>query len=177
MYYFAYGSNLHPVRLIERVASAKLMGVVQLNQYQLLFHKKSQDGSGKCNLLNTGSSEDSVYGAIYDIDEERKLILDDIEGRCMGYVDKDLSLELNGKKYSCFTYIAEESYIIDDRKPYDWYRELVLSGGNYLNFPDTYINYIESIEFVVDIDPIRRKKNDILLQKIREFNQTNPFIA
>ncbi len=176
MYYFAYGSNLHPVRLTERVPSARLIGVVQLDQYQLLFHKKSKDGSGKCNILKTGSTEDTVHGAIYDIDENHKQTLDDIEGRCMGYIDTALSLKVKDKHYSCFTYIAEESYIVDDRKPYDWYKELVLSGVIYLNFPGTYTSYIKSIEVIKDPDPVRRKKNDILLQKIRDFNQNNSFV-
>jgi hypothetical protein len=65
IHYFAYGSNLHPVRLIERVPSANLVGVIGLSKHRLAFQKRSKDGSSKCNLFQTGSASDLVYGAIY----------------------------------------------------------------------------------------------------------------
>ncbi len=40
IHYFAYGSNLHPVRLIERVPSASLVGVIGISKHRLAFHKK-----------------------------------------------------------------------------------------------------------------------------------------
>ena len=35
LHYFAYGSNLHPVRLKERVPSIKLVGTVELAHHDL----------------------------------------------------------------------------------------------------------------------------------------------
>ena len=49
--YFAYGSNLHPMRLMERVPSAKFVGTVEIKKYRLTFHKKSIDDSSKCNMF------------------------------------------------------------------------------------------------------------------------------
>ena len=73
LYYFAYGSNLHPVRLLERVPSAQLVGgMLSWSQHRLAFHKKSQDGSSKCNLVHTGEESDEVYGAIYQMDSAHK---------------------------------------------------------------------------------------------------------
>ena len=46
--YFAYGSNLHPERLRERVPSAESLGVARLEAHVLRFHKRGRDGSGKC---------------------------------------------------------------------------------------------------------------------------------
>ena len=54
LYYLAYGSNLHPVRLTERVPSARFLGLTSLFGYQLRFHKRHEpDGSGKCNMYHT----------------------------------------------------------------------------------------------------------------------------
>ena len=37
IHYFAYGSNLYPMRLSERVSSANLIGGVELENYLLAF--------------------------------------------------------------------------------------------------------------------------------------------
>jgi gamma-glutamylcyclotransferase len=56
LYYLAYGSNLHPLRLMQRVSSAKVEDVIELPGRQGNFHKRSPDGSGKCNLTDEGVS-------------------------------------------------------------------------------------------------------------------------
>jgi hypothetical protein len=58
LYYFSYGSNLHPVRLTERIFSATLIGTVKLKKYRLEFHKKRKDKSGKCNLMKSSLEND-----------------------------------------------------------------------------------------------------------------------
>jgi gamma-glutamylcyclotransferase len=90
--YFAYGSNLHPLRLIERVPSESWVGVIELTKHRLMFHKHSTDGSSKCNLVPTGSEADLIYGAIYEIDPAQKPDLDRVEGKGRGYLDHQLSL-------------------------------------------------------------------------------------
>jgi hypothetical protein len=49
--YFAYGSNMETARLRERMPSAKPLGVAKLSGHELRFHKRSKDGSGKCNAF------------------------------------------------------------------------------------------------------------------------------
>ena len=80
IYYFAYGSNLHPVRLMERVPSAEFVGVIKQPRYRLAFHKKSRDGSGKCNILESDSELDQVFGVIYQLNPLHKNDLDRFEG-------------------------------------------------------------------------------------------------
>lgn len=79
IHYFAYGSNLHPVRLTERIPSAKLLGSVELKKHSLVFNKISIDGSSKCSLVHTGADPDSVYGALYELAPEHKNDLDHFE--------------------------------------------------------------------------------------------------
>jgi hypothetical protein len=169
MHCFAYGSNLHPVRLIERVPSANLVGVIGLSRHRLAFHKKSKDRSSKCNLFQTGSESDSVYGAIYEVDPEHKSALDRFEGKGSGYRDNQIKLHHQGQEYSCFTYVAQRAHIVDTLKPYHCYKRLVVLGARYLQFPVSYVTSIESVESVEDPDDERRAENDTLIARIIDY--------
>jgi AIG2 family protein len=170
LYYLAYGSNLHPVRLRERVPSAELLDVVELKHYRLSFQKRGQDGSSKCNLTRTGEESDGVYGAIYQIDSAHKPILDRFEGN--GYHDSQLTVEFHGQKYSCLTYLAQPSYIENSLKPFHWYKELIVLGAKHLQFPIAYIRSIESIESVEDPDEERRIQHQGLIERIQQYSSS-----
>ena len=162
LYYFAYGSNLHPVRLTERVPSAQLVGVTRVTEYSLLFHKRSHDESSKCNLHYTGVDTDVVYGAIYTIGTMHKNTLDQFEGS--GYSDQTIQLHCQGQQYQCLTYIAHPSFIDNDLKPYHWYRDLVLAGARFLEFPEAYISELTNVTSVDDPDHHRKNKHVSLLE-------------
>lgn len=164
LYYFAYGSNLHPVRLMERVPSAQLIGVAKHANHSLSFHKRSHDGSGKCNMHHSGSGH--VYGAIYSLDPNHKSALDKFEGKGFGYIDVEVLLQHEGMEYACFTYIAQESHIIDGLNPYGWYKRLVALGAKYLGFPDSYLSAIEAVESIDDPDKTRKKEKEMLIDRI-----------
>lgn len=167
--YFAYGSNLHPIRLLERVSSAKLLGISSMTGHRLLFHKRSHDGSSKCNILKTDCTSDIVHGAIYEIAQDHKCDLDRFEGKGSGYIDNQILLHYQGREYHCFTYQAQLSYICDALKPYHWYKEMVILGANYHGFPDAYISTIASIKSIDDPDRNRMLINEVLLDKMRYF--------
>lgn len=169
LYYFAYGSNLHPIRLMKRVPSAELIGVATHPGHRLAFHKKSSDGSSKCNMHYSISETGVIYGAIYKIKPEHKDELDRFEGKGFGYIDNQISLTASGNEYTCFTYLAQKSHIVDDLKPYHWYKRLVLLGAQHLKFPDLYITSIEAIESIEDPDPTRRSENERLIESINNY--------
>lgn len=58
MRYFAYGSNLCVRRLRRRVPSARALGPARLDGWTLRWHKRGEDGSGKCSIArpDAGSS-------------------------------------------------------------------------------------------------------------------------
>lgn len=153
MLYAAYGSNLHPLRLTERTSSARLIATSFLPNWSLRFHKRSNDGSGKCNIL---SGADGIYVAIFDISAEDKLTLDGIEGLGIGYSETLLTVPDIG---DCVSYVAVSSHINDSLAPYDWYKELVLAGARAHGFPDDYLNRISSLPTHRDPDPDRRVKS------------------
>jgi len=166
LYYLAYGSNLHPLRLKQRVASARLITPVELPQHRLTFHKHSVDGSAKCNLVHTGDNNDKAYGAIYQIAEEHKNVLDWYEGAGFGYVESQLAVAYRDKEFPCLTYLACQSHIVDHLHPYHWYKELVLRGAKHLKFPDEYIESIEAVNSIQDKDDKRRQENETLIEKM-----------
>jgi hypothetical protein len=151
--YAAYGSNLHPLRLIERTPSAHLLGVGFLPNWSLSFHKRSRDESGKCSIA---AGNGGVHFAVFELSAADKLTLDSIEGVGVGYSEILLSIPGLG---DCVSYIAEESYVDDSLQPYDWYKELVLEGMRFHNFPRHYVKTVESIRTNRDPDSARNARN------------------
>ena len=107
-------------------------------------------------MFNSAAESDVIYGAIYKLDHEDKKELDRFEGKGYGYIDNQILLKHNGNEYSCFTYLAQQSHIVDNLKPYHWYKNLVILGAQYLKFPERYISSIEEIESMEDPDQERR---------------------
>jgi len=149
MLYAAYGSNLHPIRLTQRITSAALVATAFLPKWSLRFHKRSKDDSGKCNIVR---GSDGVRVAIFDVSIEDKRTLDQIEGVGFGYAEALLQVPGIGE---CHTYVAEEGYVDEALRPYDWYRELVLGGARFHGFPQDYLKAIESIGAWPDPDAHR----------------------
>lgn len=164
LYYLAYGSNLHPVRLGKRVPSAKLLDTVELSGYEIRFHKRSKDGSGKCNLFYTGNSRDKVHAAVYKIPALERGELDKAEGLGCGYEEKEITVEVNGEPLRVFTYVATD--IKEDLQPYHWYRELVIEGARYHDFLPTYIAALKAVDSKDDPNLDRVKENQNLLEEM-----------
>ena len=152
LYYLAYGSNLHPPRLRERVPSAEPLGVVTLSGWTLRFHKRSEDGSGKCNLVHTGQKGERAYGVVYRILAREKVRLDRAEGLGLGYREHSLELPEFGR---AFLYLATDSHIDETLRPYDWYKAFVLAGAEHHGLPADYRRAIEAVPHQPDPDPQR----------------------
>ena len=151
--YAAYGSNLHPRRLRERIKSATLRGTGFLQKYTLRFHKRGQDRSAKCGFSDCG---EGMHVAVYEVQDADRKILDAIEGVGKGYDVDEIGVPGFGK---CFTYVAAHTHIDELLRPFDWYREMVLLGCLRHAFPATYCERIAALPVIEDPDTARRKKN------------------
>ena len=152
IYYAAYGSNLHPVRLTARVPSAELIGTCFLRGWSLRFHKLSNiDGSAKCSVEQGG---EGTWHAIYRMAAGEKRLLDACEGLGNGYDDLSLDVPEFGR---CFTYIASASHIRPGLEPFDWYKAMVLRGCEANRFPADYVAGIEAVDSVPDPDGARAR--------------------
>jgi len=163
LHYLAYGSNLHPRRLQQRVPSARVIGTVGLMGWQLKFHKRGQDASAKCNIIQTGKTADVVYGAIYAIQASEKNELDKVEGLNAGYSLAHIEIAEVG---IAFYYVADEKYIDSDLLPFDWYKELVVAGGRFHAFPETYLAQINNVNAIPDFDTARQQQYMTILDSV-----------
>lgn len=166
LHYFAYGSNLHPVRLGARVPSAKLVGIAELPGRSLRFRKRSVDGSAKC-TVGPGRTSERVLGAVFRLDAGEKPLLDRAEGLGSGYDLVREYLPVCGRSREVFYYIAAPDHIDAALQPYHWYKRLVLAGARYHAFPEDYSAAIEEVPSVDDPDHKRRTANEQLLQECR----------
>lgn len=166
VFYLAYGSNLHPLRLAARVPSARVVGVVEMPGYLLAFHKRSIDSSGKCLIYNEQGQHHKMYGVLYEFDTREKGALDKAEGKGSGYCEQLVQFPLNGKTYTPYIYIAQSAHIDPILVPYDWYKRLVIAGARYHGFPAEYIASIEATPSKPDMNAQRKQENEDLLRQI-----------
>jgi hypothetical protein len=165
LYYFAYGSNLHPERLRARVPSAEFVEVAVQPDRAFSFCKRSVDGSAKATLVPALGSR--AFGAVYRIAESEKPLLDRVEGLGRGYDEHWQGLPLSDGVVRSFHYFAAPDYVDPSLQPYHWYKELVLAGARFHDLPAQYIAAIEKIDSVEDPNPDRRSENEALLQTCR----------
>ena len=163
--YFAYGSNMHPLRLQQRVPSCQALGLARLSGYTLRFHKDGLDNSGKCNVWHTGKTADQVIGVIYQILAAEKPLLDQAEGLGWGgYHEKTVNLSFMGSEHPAFLYFADTAYVNDTLKPYTWYKELVINGARVHQVPEFYLEQLEQVVAIEDSDSVRNKVHQNILK-------------
>jgi hypothetical protein len=159
--YLAYGSNLHPLRLGERVPSAAFEALAALPGRRLVFDKRGQDGSGKCNLAFSADPRHRVLAAVYSLDAAEIPLLDRFEGA--GYEHQALRLTVGGRQRSVFAYVAPPLHCDPRLKPFRWYRELVYLGARHHGFPADYLQDLAAVETIEDRDLDRRDRHRALL--------------
>ncbi|MGH1461715.1 MAG: gamma-glutamylcyclotransferase family protein [Neptuniibacter sp.] len=164
MLYFAYGSNMSPHRIRDRVSNADFVGVAVLQNFQLRFHKKGLDGSAKADALYTGKVNDQIYGALYRLDGSDFSVLDRIESCGVGYERKEVKVNSVGGDVRAWVYCA--LHIDRSLVPYHWYHQHVLEGAMQLGLPEGYIEHIKSFAVKVDKNEARTRKELAVYQMI-----------
>jgi cation transport regulator ChaC len=161
--YFAYGSNMSFERLRGRVQQVKAVSTASLGGRNLVCHKKSTDGSAKCDIPLTGNSSDVVYGVLYEIKESSLSALDRAEGLGKGY-GKELVrvIDSSGTEYEAVTYVATS--FDTSLKPYSWYMHHVLHGATSHGLPPEYVEKLKAIETMLDNDTTRHE-NELAIYK------------
>ena len=148
--YFAYGSNMCTNRLRERTPSARSVGVGSVRGHQLRWHKKSYDGSGKCDLFFTADDNHLVHGVLFEISVSEKKRLDTVEGLHQGYDEKMVEVVTASGVIPAVTYFAT---VIDKfRRPYEWYKRFVVEGAIEHGLSEQYVQELQAIESIEDPD-------------------------
>ncbi len=153
--YFAYGSNMSWRRFRNRVPAAKILGVATLKGHKLEFHKVSSDGSGKCDIAESMTSE--VLGVLFEFPHSEKGTLDRVEGLNPGYDEKVVEVHLDfNRKERATTYFATK--VDPNIRPYTWYKRHVLEGAKEAKLPKFYIAAIEAVQAIQDTDSSREAR-------------------
>ena len=154
--YFAYGSNMSTLRIQRRVASATAITAARLHEHALRFHKKSVDGSAKCDILHTRDPDDIVHGVVFEMLISEKPTLDQCEGLSLGYREKLVTLTRpDGQLLEATAYYA--TWIDASLKPYHWYKQHVLKGAREHALPAAHIDVIAAVASIPDPDPQKHR--------------------
>jgi hypothetical protein len=126
-----------------------------------MWHKKSTDGSGKCDILATGVAIDIVWAVLFEVALSEKPTLDRAEGLGSGYEQKTVNI------LSCYGPIEAIAYyatsINSSCAPYSWYKALVVAGAREHKLPSSYVLELESVLSIADADEGRCARAEALL--------------
>ncbi|GAB3514228.1 gamma-glutamylcyclotransferase family protein [Emticicia fontis] len=157
---FAYGSNMNIKRIKQRVPSAIKVSNAFIKNYTMICNKVSRDGSSKANIVQTDNPNDIVWGIIFEISDNEKADLDKAEGLGRGYLEAIFNFtDTNNKIHQAQVYIAHKDFINNNLVPYDWYKQIILSGAKQNELPDYYLEKIQYLDFITDPNEERRQEN------------------
>ena len=130
---FAYGSNMHPGRMEQRVRTAAARGRARLPGHRLACDKPGRDGSAKANVLP--HPEEEVWGVLWEIDRLELATLDGFEG---GYERTTLTVwhEEDGE-VDVEVYVSERRCA--DPVPFDWYKTYLVEGARAHGLPGDWV--------------------------------------
>ena len=163
MHVFAYGSNLHDRRMLNRVPSACPVAIGHVEQRQLRFHKRSVDGSAKADAAFTGVPEDRVWGVVYRLSPDEKPELDKHEFLGIGYDQELVEVTTSSGSIDAWMYVARHDAIDQTLKPYAWYHDYVIVGAQQHRLPFCYIYNLMRVETTLDPDRERHEQNRQLI--------------
>jgi len=152
--YFAFGSNLYLPRMQARVPSAVPVTVARLPDHRLTFDKLGRDDSNKCSF--TAAEGETLWGVVYRIAAQDLPALDEAEGP--GYDRVEVRVAAPKEWLAVFTYRARPDWI-GRGWPYDWYRELVVTGARHHALPAEHVARIAGVTAVPDPDARRSRAN------------------
>lgn len=162
---FAYGSNMPAARLQERCPSARAIGIAELSGHELRWHKRSRDGSGKCDIAASACTNVSVLGVLYEIAADEKRALDRAEGLGAGYEEIEVEVLCDGSLSTAKAYRATDTD--PSLRPYTWYRALVIAGAREHGLPESYITRLESVPAEEDQDRVRHNERMTLIAEVQ----------
>ena len=159
LHVFAYGSNLHDRRMICRVSTAIPVAMGYVEQRQLRFHKRSDDGSAKADATFTGVPSDRVWGVVYRLSRDEKPELDKHEFLGIGYAQELVAVSIKNGSIKAWMYVARPDAIDETLRPYSWYCDYIIAGARLHRLPFCYIGNLMGIETTVDPDFQRQEQN------------------
>lgn len=156
---FAFGSNMCSGRLAAYgVTPLRARGAL-LKRYKLSFRKRSEDGSGKADVVRSMSRGARVWGVLYDVNVQALTRLDTGE---QGYRRRRARVLLrNGRAAQAWIYLSAPNQRDESLRPYTWYKRFLVEGAKEHQLPKGYVASLEGIVAIQDPNRERdgRKRN------------------
>lgn len=145
---FAYGSNMCSGRLAAYgVTPLRARGAL-LKGHRLSFRKRSEDGSGKADVVPSAMLGMRVWGVLYEVNVHDLVRLDDGE---KGYERRRGRVLLrNGRAVIAWIYVAAPKKRDENLRPYAWYKRLLVEGAREHQLPRGYVASLERIAAIED---------------------------
>ena len=133
VWYFAYGSNMNPARMIEREMNFTRRIPGTLNGYNLAFNKVAYNKPGVAYANMMPSDEGVVHGILYRVPFLDLPNLDVAEGVSSGhYFRKELQVLTSTGIQAAVCYIACDDKVVEGLTPEDDYKNHILCGCDLL---------------------------------------------
>jgi len=142
-HYFAYGTLLSEPAMTAFAPSAKAVGIMRLDGYELAFGETHSAGTGGCLLKPVAGSE--VYGVQYELSDEDMARMDEASGVNRGlWVQLPITvIDEKGKRVKTTTYTIPGSP--PKYTPNADYFGKIRKGLDTLPLPAAYIAKVEKI--------------------------------
>jgi gamma-glutamylcyclotransferase len=139
--YFAYGSNMAPTVMARLCPGHRCLGVARLDGYRLAFTRRSvRTGSGVADIVAAPGS--TVWGVVYEIDEEDLAALDRKEGHGWAYVREHVTVRLeSGTEQQAVAYAVRSKE--PDVPPSPEYLGGLIAAARERRLPVTYVRNLE----------------------------------
>lgn len=149
-YYFAYGSNMNPARVVARIGETRRALHGWLEEHRLSFDKASQvAGVSHANVQPAAGSR--VEGVLYELCEPEQIsLMDPFEGRPHEYERFSHPIVTQEGIIDAWVYIALPERTAKGLKPAQEYLEHLLGGRDFLT-PD-YFTALSAVEVVKALD-------------------------
>ena len=147
MYYFAYGSNMDPERMRERLGRLPERKAASLAGWILKFNKIASRNprEGYANIMQQNGAV--TEGILYDITDAETGKLDVKEGYPDHYNKVALQVRLgNDTEVRAMTYVAQHDKVNDSLKPSRDYLRHLLADMEFLS--EGYIRKLEAVETI-----------------------------
>ncbi len=141
VWYFAYGSNMNAAQFRSRAGQVLAEQKARLENYELVFNKKSRGGSATSNIRPAPGK--TVYGVLYQIRDAAFRNLDRFEGVPQHYRRIEVTVtDGAGKKIPAQVYIATK--VENGLRPAPHYLQSILDGAAEHGLPAEYISAIKT---------------------------------
>lgn len=137
-YYFAYGSNMNPLRVKKRNMAFHSAEAGHLAHYRMKFNKRSVKYPGAASANVVAESGALTEGVVYRLSHPEQIeMMDPFEGYPVRYDRRPLPVRVDDGFVHAWVYIANEDHIQEGLSPARWYLEHLLAGEAFLS--DTYL--------------------------------------